>query len=69
MTDMPDTTTTAEPSHLGDGEQESDDAAGYYVPGDPLVDTKAPGGPSTSAGTPASSRPGSPTRPTVAASR
>ncbi len=45
MTDMPDTTTKADPSHHADSEEESDDAAGYYVPGDPIKDTKAPGGP------------------------
>ena len=45
MTDMPDTTTKADPSSHADSEEESDDAAGYYVPGDPIQDTKAPGGP------------------------
>ena len=69
MTDMPDTTTKADPSRHADSEQETDDAAGYYEPGDPIQDTKAPGDPSTSAGTPGSSRPGSPTLPTAAGSR
>jgi succinate dehydrogenase / fumarate reductase flavoprotein subunit len=45
MTDMPDTTTTADPSHHVDSEQETDDAYGYYTPGDEIRDTKAPGGP------------------------
>ena len=45
MTDMPDTTTTSAPSHHADSDQETDDAAGYYIPGDPIQDTKAPGGP------------------------
>lgn len=45
MTDMPDTTLTSDPSHDAPGHPESDDAAGYYTPGSPLVDTKAPGGP------------------------
>ena len=44
MTDMPDTTLTGNPSHHLDAE-ETDDAAGYYQPGDPIRDTKAPGGP------------------------
>ena len=47
MTDMPDTTTTFDASHsrpLGTGES-YDDAAGFYVDGDPIRDTKAPGGP------------------------
>ena len=44
MTDMPDTTLTSDPSHHRDA-QETDDAAGYYTPGDPIQDTKAPGGP------------------------
>ncbi len=44
MTDMPDTTLTGNPSHHLDTE-ETDDAAGYYQPGDPIRDTKAPGGP------------------------
>ncbi|MGO4255751.1 fumarate reductase/succinate dehydrogenase flavoprotein subunit [Marmoricola sp. RAF53] len=42
---MPDTTLTSDPSHDAPGHPESDDAAGYYTPGSPLVDTKAPGGP------------------------
>jgi len=42
--DMPDTTLTSDPSHHQDA-QETDDAVGYYVPGDGLADTKAPGGP------------------------
>jgi len=45
MTDMPDTTTKADPSRHADSEQESDDAAGYYEPGDPIQDNKAPEGP------------------------
>jgi succinate dehydrogenase / fumarate reductase flavoprotein subunit len=45
MTDMPDTTLTSDPSHAGSGHPETDDAAGYYTPGSPLADTKAPGGP------------------------
>src|SRR6476469_1396354 len=45
MTDMPDTTLTSDPSHHADSEQETDDAAGYYTPGEPIQDTKAPGGP------------------------
>ena len=44
MTDMPDTTTTADPSRHEDT-QETDDAYGYYTPGEPIADTKAPGGP------------------------
>ena len=46
MTDMPDTTNTFDSSHTRPpGEEEYDDAAGYYVEGDPIADTKAPGGP------------------------
>ena len=45
MTDMPDTTTKADPSRHADSEQETDDAAGYYEPGDPIQDNKAPKGP------------------------
>src|SRR6476646_1848004 len=45
MTDMPDTTLTSDPSHHRDSEQETDDAAGYYTPGEPIQDTKAPQGP------------------------
>src|SRR3954449_13349403 len=44
MTDMPDTTLTGDPSHDSPAEH-GDDAAGYYAPGDPIADTKAPGGP------------------------
>src|SRR5690349_18941076 len=43
MTDMPDTTLTSDPSHDAPGEP-ADDAAGYYTPGTPLKDTKAPEG-------------------------
>lgn len=42
--EMPDTTTSAEPSKDAPTET-TDDAAGYYTPGDPVVDTKAPTGP------------------------
>jgi succinate dehydrogenase / fumarate reductase flavoprotein subunit len=46
MTDMPDTTTTFDPSRSRDPSDEVyDDAAGYYVDGAPVRDTKAPGGP------------------------
>ena len=45
MTDMPDTTLTSDPSHHADSEQETDDAAGFYTPGAPIQDTKAPQGP------------------------
>src|SRR5690242_5690574 len=45
MTDMPDTTLTPDPSHVAEGHPETDDAAGYYTPGSPLKDTKAPEGP------------------------
>ncbi|HEX7716526.1 MAG TPA: FAD-binding protein, partial [Marmoricola sp.] len=41
---MPDTTTTSDPSYHEPGDA-TDDAAGYYVPGAPISDTKAPGGP------------------------
>jgi succinate dehydrogenase / fumarate reductase, flavoprotein subunit len=44
MTDMPDTTLTSDPSHDAPGDH-GDDAAGYYTPGAPVSDTKAPGGP------------------------
>jgi len=44
MTEFPDTTTTSDPSHDAPGEH-GDDAAGYYTPGEPIADTKAPGGP------------------------
>ncbi|MBZ5740209.1 fumarate reductase/succinate dehydrogenase flavoprotein subunit [Nocardioides mangrovi] len=41
---MPDTTLTGDPSHDAPGAH-GDDAAGYYVPGSPIADTKSPGGP------------------------
>lgn len=44
MTDMPDTTLTGDPSHDAPAEH-LDDAAGYYTPGEPIRDTKAPDGP------------------------
>src|SRR6476469_2868841 len=44
MTDMPDTTLTSDPSHDEPGDH-GDDAAGYYTPGAPIKDTKAPEGP------------------------
>src|SRR5690349_22528404 len=44
MTDMPDTTSSA-PSSASAPAEFSDDAAGYYTPGDPIRDTKAPSGP------------------------
>src|SRR3954466_1001611 len=44
MTDMPDTTLTGDPSHDAPADH-GDDAAGYYTPGDPIRDTKAPAGP------------------------
>jgi succinate dehydrogenase / fumarate reductase flavoprotein subunit len=43
--DMPDTVTAAEASHSGFLDGDYDDAAGYYTPGAPLVDSKAPDGP------------------------
>ena len=43
--DMPDTTSAVEPSHTADLDGEYDDAVGFYTPGEPIVDTKAPGGP------------------------
>jgi len=43
--DMPDTTLAAEASHTADSEAEHDDAAGYYVLGSPIADTKSPDGP------------------------
>src|SRR5690349_6685377 len=43
--DMPDTVSAAEASHSGVLDGDYDDAAGYYTPGEPLVDTKAPDGP------------------------
>ncbi|MBL0748706.1 fumarate reductase/succinate dehydrogenase flavoprotein subunit [Nocardioides baculatus] len=42
---MPDTVTAAEASHSGFLDGDYDDAAGYYTPGAPLVDSKAPDGP------------------------
>ncbi|MDI6911767.1 fumarate reductase/succinate dehydrogenase flavoprotein subunit [Nocardioides sp.] len=41
---MPDTTLTPEPSHDAPGAH-GDDAVGYYRPGDPVADAKAPDGP------------------------
>ena len=44
--DMPDTTNAAEASlNRGPVDEEYDDAAGFYVDGDPIRDTKAPDGP------------------------
>jgi len=43
--DMPDTVSAAEASASGSLDGDYDDAAGYYTPGTPLVDTKAPQGP------------------------
>ena len=43
--DMPDTVTSTEASPSGSLDGDYDDAAGYYTPGTPLVDTKAPEGP------------------------
>ena len=43
--DMPDTTTAADASHSGVLDGDYDDAADYYTPGEPLVDTKSPEGP------------------------
>ena len=45
MVDMPDSTFTHHEAQLGEGHEPSDDAAGYYTLGGPLVDTKAPDGP------------------------
>jgi succinate dehydrogenase / fumarate reductase flavoprotein subunit len=42
---MPDTTNTFDSSHTMHVEDDFDDAAGYYVDGDPIADTKAPQGP------------------------
>jgi succinate dehydrogenase / fumarate reductase flavoprotein subunit len=42
--DMPDTTLVPDPSHDAPGDV-SDDAFGYYTPGAPITDTKAPAGP------------------------
>lgn len=43
--DMPDTVTSTEASASGSLDGDYDDAAGYYTPGAPLRDTKAPTGP------------------------
>jgi succinate dehydrogenase / fumarate reductase flavoprotein subunit len=44
--DMPDTTLAFDSSHTRElGDEVYDDAAGYYVDGEPIQDTKAPGGP------------------------
>ena len=43
--DMPDTVSAAEASASGSLDGDYDDAAGYYTPGTPLVDTKAPDAP------------------------
>ncbi|CUR60915.1 putative succinate dehydrogenase/fumarate reductase, flavoprotein subunit [metagenome] len=43
--DMPDTVTATEASASGSLDGDYDDAAGYYTPGSPLVDAKAPEGP------------------------
>lgn len=43
--DMPDTVTSTEASRSGFLDGDYDDAVGYYTPGDPIVDTKAPDGP------------------------
>lgn len=43
--DMPDTVSAAEASASGSLDGDYDDAAGYYTPGAPLVDTKAPDAP------------------------
>ena len=43
--DMPDTVTSTEASASGALDGDYDDAAGYYTPGEPIVDTKAPSGP------------------------
>ncbi len=39
LKDMPDTTSAADASHTAELDDEYDDAAGYYTPGDPIVDT------------------------------
>ena len=67
MTDMPDTTTTA--PTLDRARRVSDDAAGYYTPGEPIRDTKAPGGPIEERWNTRSSRPASSTPPTAAGCR
>ncbi len=43
--DMPDTVTATEASHSGALDGDYDDAAGYYTPGEPLADSKAPDAP------------------------
>ena len=45
MTDMPDTTSAFDSSHTVEGHEQYDDAADFYTPGEPIQDTKAPGGP------------------------
>ena len=45
MKDFPDTTGTHHESQVSESEEEHDDAAGYYVLGEPVADTKAPEGP------------------------
>ena len=45
MVDMPDSTFTHSEAKVGEGHESSDDAADYYTPGTPLIDTKAPEGP------------------------
>jgi succinate dehydrogenase / fumarate reductase flavoprotein subunit len=42
---MPDTTNAFDASHTVEGHEEYDDAADFYTPGEPIRDTKAPGGP------------------------
>ena len=42
--EMPDTTTHADPSKDSPADM-TDDAVGYYTPGEPIFDTKAPEGP------------------------
>jgi succinate dehydrogenase / fumarate reductase flavoprotein subunit len=43
--DMPDTVTATEASASGALDGDYDDAAGYYTPGDPIADAKAPNAP------------------------
>ena len=43
--DMPDTVTATEASASGSLDGDYDDAAGYYTPGTPIADTKAPDAP------------------------
>jgi succinate dehydrogenase / fumarate reductase flavoprotein subunit len=43
--DMPDTVTSIEASASGALDGDYDDAAGYYTPGEPIADTKAPDSP------------------------